>query len=154
MIDHLSGYDGPAGAARKSVTRSALFYTPIFVIVLAALAYLVIRQANEGDVGIVIIIIVALVTLLLGFQSLLSLRDLGADLKETRGPIGRKWDRGEMFFFRAYFIRIGTDIFKISPLAYREIGEGDEIIVSHLPHTNTVESISRQREPLAFERPS
>ncbi len=132
-----------ARKARRSVTRTALFYTPLFLIALGSFLYLFRRQMSDGSAGWVAVVIVGLAAVLFGVQAMLALRDLGSGLKETRGRVVRKWTRSEMLVLRGHFLRVEGDIFRVSPVIYQEILENDDVIVLHLPHTNTVESVSR-----------
>ncbi|MSQ61661.1 MAG: hypothetical protein EXR43_03655 [Dehalococcoidia bacterium] len=147
------GASRSARQARRSVTRTALFYTPLFLIALGAFFYLFQRQVEDGSAGWVAVVIVGLAAVLFGVQAMLALRDLGSGLTETRGRVIRKWTRSEMLVSRGHFLRVEGDIFRVSPLIYREILENDDVIVLHLPHTNTVESV-RRTSPGTFSSPA
>ena len=118
--------DTKAGQARRAVTRAALLYTPLFLIALGSFLYLFQGQVSDDGAGWVAVVIVGLVTVLFGVQAIFALRDLGAELRETRGRVVRKWTRSEMLVMRGYFLRVEGDIFRVPPLAYREILENDE----------------------------
>lgn len=151
MIEPLPGYETPTGAARRSVMRSAIIFTPIFLVLLVTLVAMIADRAGGGSGGsVLLIIIVGLLTVLFGFQSITALRDLRTAPRETQGVVHRKWSRSEVIFWRSYYIGVGRDIFRISALAYHMIETGNEVLIVHLTHTSAVESVSIIRE----ERPA
>lgn len=150
MIEPLPGYGESAGQARRGVRRSAILFTPMFLLALAALVASVTAVAT-GDGGnlIIVLIIAALLTLLLGFQAVGALLDLGADLRETQGPIRRKWKRSDFFFWKSYYLRVEGGIFRIDPVAFELLQENDHVLVRHLPRTGSVEALARIHEARA-----
>lgn len=137
---------GRPSTARRSVVRSAAFYTPLFIIAFATLLAMAndrARGGGGGGGGILLIVIVALVALLLGFQSIQALRDLRAGLVETRGKMGRRWSRSNLLLWRSYYVQVNGAIFTVGRLDYELLQSGDEVAVRHLPNTGTVESIDR-----------
>ena len=56
----------------------------------------------------------------------------------SSGLVDRKWSRADLFVLRSYYIYVGRSVFKVTPLIYSELEEGDTVSVNHYPHTNTV----------------
>jgi hypothetical protein len=130
--------------ARRRLIRDAAIYTPIFLVVLAAwgvaLASVI---AVEGGGGIFFLVLLALVAMLVGYQSIQSLRDLWSTPVTTEGEIARMWRRAELLLFPAYYIYVKRRVFRVSPLVYHQVGRGDMVVVTHYPHTSTVIAVER-----------
>ena len=141
-------------SARAAVLRTAIFYTPLFIISLAA-ALIILTGVWDG--GIVLLIITLLLAFLFGYQSIQSLRDLRTELRTTRGPVSRIWSKMDLIVTRSYYIRVSGNIFRVPFPAYydlreeakrmRNAGIDDEYMIEvevvHYPHTGTVESVER-----------
>ncbi|HWO93249.1 MAG TPA: hypothetical protein VNL92_00625 [Dehalococcoidia bacterium] len=145
MIDRLPGYEFTTGEARRSVVRSAIIFTPLLLLTLAVLIAMIVNRATGGDASLVLIVIVGLIALLVGFQSIEALRDLRAELKETRGRVRRSWSRSDFFFWRSYYIHVDETVFKVRPETHVVLKEGDEVVITHMPHTATIETIAKVR---------
>jgi hypothetical protein len=144
MNEPLPGYQFENRGARGGVIRSAIIYTPLFVIALAVLITIVL-QVVDGDGSIVLLIIFALVCLVLGFQSISALRDISAEFVETMGPVRRKWSRSDFVFWRSYYVDVEKKYFSVDRVPYELLQPDDVVVVKHLPHSERVESISRVR---------
>ena len=139
---------------RGALIRSALFYTPLFLLTLASLVAMLTGMVDGGPV---LIIIAVIATFLFGYQSIQALRDLRAELKTTRGPVSRIWSKMDLIVTRSYYIRVSGNIFRVPFPAYydlreeakrmRNAGIDDEYMIEvqivHYPHTGTVESVER-----------
>jgi hypothetical protein len=93
-----------------------------------------------------------LLALLVGFQSIQSLRDLWAEPRATTGEIVRKWKRTDLFVFPSYYFYVNKTVFRIAPLTYHQLEEGDVVSVTHYPHTATVvtlESVQPEEHEVA-----
>jgi hypothetical protein len=134
---------GPQRAsARASIIRSAVLFTLLFLLVLAAFIYALRGFVAAPGSGIVGLVIVGFVTLLIGYQSAQSLRDLAARPAETRGAVRRKWRAADfLFFFRGHYLMVEKDVFRVKASDFLEIGEGDIVSVVHYPHTGAVVSL-------------
>lgn len=141
-------------SARAQVLRTAVFYTPLF---LASAIVAALLLVGVWDGGPVLLVIMLFLSVLFGFQSIQSLRDLRADLRTTRGPVRRIWSKMDLFVTRSHYIAIDRQIFRIPAEAHfdlreeakrlRDAGLEDdyliEVEVVHYPHTGTVESVKR-----------
>ncbi len=134
-------------AARASLVRTALVFTPLFLLSAAGTTVVIVNLALEGPSGLVVTLSLLLIAgFLTGHQAVQSLRDLRSSPKETTGPIRRKWSRADLLVMRSYYIYVGSRVYKVDPLIYLELQEGDPVTICHYPHTNTVISVEVQRE--------
>jgi len=126
-------------AARSSLRRTALVFTPLFLLSLAGIGIIIFNLAREGASGLIItLVLLLLAAFLTGHQSIQSLRDLRSSPTVSGGLVDRKWSRADLFILRSYYIYVGRSVFKVTPLIYSELEEGDTVSVNHYPHTNTV----------------
>ena len=126
-------------AARSSLIRVALVFTPLFLLSLAGMGIVIFNLVREGPSGLIItLVLLSLAAFLTGHQSIQSLRDLRSSPTVSSGLIDRKWSRADLFVLRSYYIYVSRSVFKVTPLIYTELEEGDTVSVNHYPHTNTV----------------
>jgi len=126
-------------AARSSLRRTVLVFTPLFLLGLAGIGIIIFNLAREGASGLIItLVLLLLAAFLTGHQSIQSLRDLRSSPTVSGGLVDRKWSRSDLFILRSYYIYVGRSVFKVTPLIYSELEEGDSVLVNHYPHTNTV----------------
>ena len=126
-------------AARSSLRRTVLVFTPLFLLGLAGIGIILFNLAREGASGLIItLVLLLLAAFLTGHQSIQSLRDLRSSPTVSSGLVDRKWSRADLFILRSYYIYVGRSVFKVTPLIYSELEEGDSVSVNHYPHTNTV----------------
>jgi hypothetical protein len=132
--------------ARRRLVRDVAIYTPVFLAVLAAWgAALASVIGGEGGGGIFFLVILTLVAVLVGFQGIESLRDLRSTPVITEGEVVRMWRRAELLLFPAHYVYVNRNVFRVSPLAYHQVGRGDVVAVTHYPHTSTVIAVKRLR---------
>jgi hypothetical protein len=140
---------------RSALIRSAIFYTPLFLLTLASLLAML---TGLLDGGIVLIVIAAVAAFLFGYQSIQALRDLRASrLLVTQGAVNRIWSKMDMFISRSYYINVNRNIFRIPIDAYWDLREEAkkmradgtdedyriEVRVEHYPHTGNVTKVER-----------
>lgn len=132
--------------ARRRLVRGAVIYMPIFVAVLIAWVVALAAVVRQGGGGsIFLLLLLTLVALLVGFQSVQSLRDLRSPPVTSEGEVRRKWRRAELLLFPAYYLYLNRNVFKITPLAYHQVQPGGFVVVLHYPHTSSVVSVTRLR---------
>ena len=133
-------------AARRHLIRDAVIYTPVLVVVVAVWgASLASVVSAGGGGGIFLLLLLTIVVFLAGFQSIQSLRDLRSSPVTSEGPVIRKWRRAEFLLFPAYYLYVNRNVFRVPPLSYREVEQGDVVAVTHYPHTATVIEVKRVR---------
>jgi hypothetical protein len=140
---------------RSALLRTAVIYTPLFLV---ALAFMLGTLAGVIDGGIVLLVMAGILTFLFGYQSIQALRDLRADTTVvTRGPVNRIWSKMDMFVSRSYYITVQRNIFRIPIQSYWDLreeakrmrAEGTdedyriEVQVEHYPHTGNVVAVER-----------
>jgi hypothetical protein len=126
-----------------AVLRSALLFTPFWLVTLSALALILREIGSDGATAgrIVGTVLVGLVALLLTYQVVQSVRDLFASPVETTGVVERHWSRNEVLIFRNSYIFVQGNVFRLSPEQAIEVDRGDTVRVVHFPHTSTVEAV-------------
>ena len=143
---------GPS--ARASVIRTAIIYTPLFILTLLA-ALLILFGVWDG--GIVLLVIALVLAVLFGYQCIQSLRDLRAEMRTTRGPVARVWSKMDLLVTRSYYLSINRGIYRVPFQAYYDLREevkrlraagladdyAIEVEIVHYPHTGTVESVQQ-----------
>ena len=134
-------------AARSSLRRTVLVFTPLFLLSLAGIGIIIFSLVREGPGGLIItLVLLSLAAFLTGHQSIQSLRDLRSSPRVSSGPVERKWSRADLFILRSYYVYVGRSVFKVSPLIYHELEEGDTVSVNHYPHTNTVIAVELEEQ--------
>jgi hypothetical protein len=129
-------------AARASLVRTALLFTPLFLLSLAGMGVVIWELVSEGPSGLIItVLLLCLAAFLTGHQSIQSVRDLRSSPRISNGLVDRKWSRADLVILRSYYIYVDRSVFKVTPLIYTELEEGDTVSVNHYPHTNTVISV-------------
>lgn len=117
-------------------------FTPLFLLSLAGVGAVIFELVREGASGLIItLLLLCLAAFLTGHQSIQSLRDLRSPPTVSSGLVERKWSRADLFVLRSYYIYVDRSVFKVTPLIYTELEEGDTVSVNHYPHTNTVISV-------------
>lgn len=129
-------------AARASIIRTAVIYTPLLLAILAGWGAALASVLEEGGGGgIPLLVVLGLLALLVGFQSIQSLRDVWGEPRVTRGEIVRKWKRADLLVFPGYYFYVKKTVFRVAPLIYHQLEEGDTVSVTHYPHTATVVTV-------------
>lgn len=141
--------------SRAGLWRSAILYTPLFVLTLAALVLMLVGVIDDGPVLLVIMLVLAF---LFGYQSIQAIRDLRANRTViTQGPVNRIWSKMDLFVTRSYYITVDRNIFRIPVQAYWDLREEAkrmradgsdeeyriEVRVEHFPHTGNVVKVER-----------
>jgi hypothetical protein len=128
--------------------RTALVFMPLFLLSLAGIGIVIFNLVREGPSGLIItLLLLCLAAFLTGHQGIQSLRDLRSSPQVSNGLVDRKWSRADLFVLRSYYIYVDRSVFKVTPLIYTELEEGDTVSVNHYPHTNTVISVELE-EPV------
>jgi hypothetical protein len=134
-------------AARSSLRRTVLVFTPLFLLSLAGIGIIMFSLVREGPGGLIItLVLLSLAAFLTGHQSTQSWRDLRSLPRLTSGLVDRKWTRADLFIMRSYYIYVSRSVFKVTPLIYNELEEGDTVSVNHYPHTNTVIAVELEEQ--------
>lgn len=127
-------------ATRRRLLSSSVLYAMLFAL---ALAVAVLSVARILDGGVILDGLAALVALLLGYQTMQTVRDLYAHPVCIDGPIGRHWSKTDFILVRSHYISLKRTIFSIPVEEWFDLDEGDSVAVTYFPHTNTVISVDR-----------
>ena len=131
--------DGTLQRARRTVVRSALTWTPLFVLFVALGALLLVRALTQSGGAWVGFAIVALIALLASPLAFAALRDLRAEPIETEGTITRKWSKADLIVFRGHYLTVGKRVFRVRKDIWLLMPEVfGRVHVRHFPHTNTL----------------
>jgi len=140
---------------RSALIRSAVLYTPLFVLTLIGIVAILVGLFDGGWLLLIIGLIAAF---LFGYQCIQAIRDLRANrLIVTQGPVSRIWSKMDLFISRSYYINVNRNIFRIPLAAYWDLREEAkrmrtdgtdedyriEVRVEHYPHTGNVVSVER-----------
>lgn len=133
-------------AARRHLARDAIVYTPLFILFLVAwITALVGVVVEGGGGGIFLLLLLTIIVSVAGFQSIQSLRDLHSTPVTSEGPVLRKWRRAEFLLFPSHYLYMNRSIYKVPPLIYEHIKNGDIVAITHYRHTTTVVTVKRLR---------
>jgi hypothetical protein len=138
-----------ARGVRSRLLRSAILWTPLFLISLgAALFYLfdVILGGDHGGTWVLVIVLAILATLF-GFQSLQSLLDLRSAPLETTGLVTRRWARNDSLVLRSHYVRIDSRILRGDHDLLANIKEGDYVETSYYQHSAVIVWIEKRPPP-------
>lgn len=125
--------------ARRTIVRSALLWTPLFVLFAAVAVLQLVRALTEGGGAWVGFALMALVALLASPLAFAALRDLRAEPIETEGTIGRKWRKADLFVIRGHYLMVGKRIFRVRKDVWSLTpGVSGRVHLRHYPHTNTL----------------
>jgi hypothetical protein len=133
--------------ARNRILRSAVIWTPFFVVSLAGLVFFFFdRLLTGGDNGGTwfLVVVLGVLTFLFGFQSIQSLLDIFGHVHESTGLVTRRWSRTDSLVMRSHYFRLDNkQIFHVDTLQHREVKEGDRVRVRYYPHSSLVVKVEK-----------
>ena len=146
------------GRIRSGLIRSALFWTPCFLVVFGLLLYFVFDQLTGGDKGWFLVAILAIFSVLLGFQASQSLLDLRSAPVEATHMVVRRWSKSDSLVMRTHYVQLAN---KSILHGDKHILEGikveDTVVVRFYPHTGVILSMEKEKPkpvvPGEIERP-
>jgi hypothetical protein len=116
------------------------FYIAFLALDLLAVYY--IASSEPGGAGYVTLTVVGVVGLLLAWQVVMHVRDLGSPLAESEGVLQRKWSRADLIIaWHSYYINVERRVFRLQPEDHVLLDEGMYVKVVHFPRTLHVVSI-------------
>jgi hypothetical protein len=130
-------------AARVGLARTMVFYSILAGGGVLLLVY-ILRGPPQG-LGWASLTFVAVVTGLLAYQIVQLARDIiDANTMEVSGPVARKFQRAEMIIvWQSNFVIVGRRMFKLEPLDFEPLKEGDEVVVRYFHRTGSVVSVTK-----------
>jgi len=138
---------------RASLIRSALLWTPLFLLIGGAFVFFLGDQLFGSQRGTwFLIVVLGLLTFLLGYQSIHNLLDLAYGDAEMTGHVTRRWSRSDSLVLRSHYIRVGRDkIFRIERAYHDDVKEGDYVRIRYYPRSAVVIECERLPGPEAAE---
>lgn len=125
--------------ARFRLMRSAVIWTPLFVLAGSALVFFTVDRAfYDGDRGGTwfLVVVLTIFTVLFGFQSIQALLDLLGEPQTMTGRVVRRWSRTDSLVVRSHYIRMDTkQIFQVDRVLHGEVAEGDVLTLEYYPHS-------------------
>ncbi|MCK9518514.1 MAG: hypothetical protein M0R74_05740 [Dehalococcoidia bacterium] len=145
-------------AVRNGILRTALIWTPLFVLAAGALLFFLFDVLTGGERGTwFLLVVLGLFTTLFGFQAVHALLDLRGEPRTTEDLVVRRWSRTDSFVMRSHYVRLaGKQILRGDVDLLDGVREGDRVLVRYYPHSAVILSCERlPAEPLdAAEAPS
>lgn len=135
--------------ARASLRRSALIWTPFFLVTAGgALWYVLSQIAGGGDGGWVLPVILLAMAALCGFQALQALRDLRGQPRLLSGVITRHWSRGDLFVSRSHYLRLDSrQIVRVDKVQHQLVKRGDYVEVEYFPASMLAVTVEKRERP-------
>lgn len=136
---------------RGGVIRSAIIWTPIFLVTFFGFAfYLVDRLFGLGHGGTwFLVVVLGVLASLFGFQAAQSLLDLRAEPRETTGMITRRWSRSDSLVLKSHYVRVDDKILRGDVFLLAEVKEGDRVRVRFYPHSAVLLRVEKLKPELA-----
>lgn len=129
---------------RAALVRRVAIYVPSGIVATALFVYALMALPQS----LIMVIVVAIFTIPLDMEAVSSLRDLRAEPVVTEGRIDRKWSKARFAFFgRVYYLMVEKKLFEVGAVAGMELQLGDQVRVEHWPHSHTLVSIARIKQP-------
>lgn len=128
---------------RAGLWRSALIWTPPFLLSAAGfLFFLWDLVTGGGRGGPVIVIVVALLAVLFGHEAIQAILDLRSEPREIEDVVTQRWHRNDSIVIRTHYIRLGTKlILRGGAGMLADITEGQRVAVRYYHHSAVVIAI-------------
>lgn len=132
-------------AVRNGILRTAVVWTPLFVVAAGALLFFLFDVLTGGDRGTwFLLVVLGLFTTLFGFQSIHALLDLRGEPRSAEDLVVRRWSRTDSFVMKSHYIRLaGKQILRGDVDILDGVREGDRVAVRYYPHSAVVVSCER-----------
>ncbi len=127
-------------SVRNGILRSAIIWTPLFLITAGAFLFFLYDVLTGGERGTwFLLVVLGLFTTLFGFQSIHALLDLRGEPRETEDVVVRRWSRTDSFVMRSHYIRLASKQILRGDLDLLDgVREGDRVFVRYYPHSAVI----------------
>jgi hypothetical protein len=144
-----------AHSVRTSLIRSAIIWTPLFLVVFAGMIFYIVDTTRGGDAGgtWVLVAVLGIASFLFGFQAVQSWLDLFGEPADQTGFVQRRWARRDAFVFQTQYIRIDKRILRGDHLLLAEVKEGDYLRAHFYPHSNLLIDVEKLPPPEGSDTP-
>jgi hypothetical protein len=139
-----------AQAVRSGIMRSAIIWTPPFLLVLFGFFFFFFDRATGGGYGGTwfLVVVLAVLSVLFGSQSIQSIMDLRGEPRRAEGTVTRRWSRSDSFVMRSHYIRLDNkQILRGDADLLHDVKAGDRVDVTYFPHSAVVAKLTKLREP-------
>lgn len=136
--------------ARNGLIRTAVIWTPIFLIAFGGLLYILFdRLVLGGNAGTWFFVgVLAVFSFLFGYQSLHALRDLRHGPSTTEGFVTRRWARSDSLVIRSHYIRLDVGgIYRIDKLFHDDVKPADYVHLRYYPRSAVVIQCNKIEPP-------
>jgi hypothetical protein len=132
-------------AVRNGILRTALIWTPLFLLAAGALLFFLVDLLTGGDRGTwFLLVVLGLFTTLFGFQAIHALLDLRGEPKSIEDLVVRRWSRTDSFVMRSHYVRLASkQILRGDVDLLDGVREGDRVVVRYYPHSAIIVSCER-----------
>ena len=135
-------------AARATLRRSAMLWTPLFLAAAGGALWYVLAEIAGGDGGWVLPVILLALAALCGFQALQALRDLRGEPRLLSGWITRHWSRGDLFVARSHYLRIDRrQIVRVDKVQHQLVQQGDYVEIEYFPSSMLAVYVEKRERP-------
>lgn len=136
-------------SARASLRRSAMIWTPLFVVTAGGALWYVFSEIVGGeDGGWVLPVILLAMAALCGFQALQALRDLRGQPSRIAGTITRHWSRSDLFVARSHYLRLDSrQIMRVDKVQHQLVQRGDYVEVEYFPASMIAVTVEKRERP-------
>ncbi|MCC7364133.1 MAG: hypothetical protein IT303_07145 [Dehalococcoidia bacterium] len=137
------------GRVRNGILRTAIIWTPLFLVSAVALVYFLADILTGGNQGTwFLIVVLSIFTVLFGFQAIQAIMDLRSEPRHTEDIVTRRWSRSDSLVMRSHYIRLASkQILRGDLDLLMEVKEGDRVSVRFYPHSAILVSLDRLAEP-------
>lgn len=150
--DELTRLPTPEERARRvhrNLVRSAVIWTPPFLLCLGLLIFFAWDQSlgeERGSWFLVGVLVIA--TVLFGSQSIQALLDLAGEPRELVGEVTRRWARSDSLVVRTHYMRIGKQIMRGDREILDDVKVGDHVAVRFYGHSGVVITVEKREAPV------
>jgi hypothetical protein len=141
---------------RRAITRSALIWTPLFLVCAGALIFFFIDRLLGGDNGGTwfLVVVLSLFSALTGSQSFQAIADLAGSPHTHVGQVRRRWSKLDSFVMRTHYVRIDTAILRGDVALLDGIETGQRVTARYYKHSGILIAIRKaEAEPVAAGAP-
>jgi hypothetical protein len=124
-------------AARNGLIRSAVLWSPFFLVSLGALIFFLFDELTGGDRGtIFLLVVLSIFTILFGSQAIQAWLDLSGKHSEREGEITRKWTRRDSIVMQTHYIRLdGKEILRGDRGLFAALKAGDRVHIRYFRYS-------------------
>ena len=136
--------DAQRARARGSIIRTAVIWTPLFVLSGGALLYFTLGQLFDFGEGWFLVGVLSIVTFLVGFQSVGALQDLIRGTTDVTGQVTRRWARRDSLVIKSHYVRIdGGKIIRLDGLFHTDVAVNDRVRIEYYPSSMVAATVER-----------